>query len=276
MSDFQDYDDSMRDREAEEAAAEVGHDLPPEERRPAPRAGSRRIGPFVFPRWANFLLPVLIVGALGGALYVPTVAGLALHPDTLNIGYQPDQPVPYSHALHVGQLGMDCRYCHVTVDKAAFAAVPPTQTCMNCHSGIQTASVNLRPVYESWKSNNPIQWIKVHDIADYAYFNHSAHVNKGVGCYSCHGRIDQMEVVAQAQPLNMAWCLQCHRQPERYLRPKDQITNMTYHLGKGPNDLQVKDGESLETAQLRVGSELKKEYGIHDIAYMQACSTCHR
>ena len=249
-----------------------------DERRPAPRAGARKLGPFVFPRWANFLLPLIVVGGLGGALYVPTLAGLALHPDTLNVGYQPEQPVPYSHALHVGQLGMDCRYCHGSVDKAAFAAVPSTQVCMNCHSGIAANSVHLRPVYESWDTGNPIEWIKVHDLADYSYFNHSTHINRGVGCYSCHGRMDQMEVVYQAAPLNMAWCLQCHREPERYLRPVDQITNMTYHLGKGPNDLQIlpEDEGSLEKAQLRVGMELKERYGIKDEAYMQACSTCHR
>lgn len=241
----------------------------------APR-GVRRVGPFVFPRWANFLLPVLVIGVLGGALYVPTLAGLALHPATLNVGYQPDQPIPYSHALHVGELGMDCRYCHTTVDKAGFAAIPPTQTCMNCHNGIQTNSAYLRPLRESWQSGNPVEWVKVHDLPDFTYFNHSAHVNNGVGCFSCHGRIDQMVEVYQAQPLNMAWCLDCHREPEKYLRPNEQVTSMTYHLGQGPNDLQVEEGETLEEAQLRVGRELKKAYGIESAAYMQACSTCHR
>jgi hypothetical protein len=237
---------------------------------------SPRGGRFVFPRWANFLLPVLVVAVGGGAIYAPTFAGLALHADTLNIGYQPEQPVHYSHALHVGQLGMDCKYCHTTVEKAAFAAVPPTQTCMNCHANVATQEPTLRNVYSSWESGNAIEWIKVHDLADYSYFNHAAHINKGVGCYSCHGRMDQMEVVYQAEPLNMGWCLQCHREPEKYLRPVEQVTNMTYHLGKGPNDLQVREGETLEQAQLRVGTELKEAYGIQGEAYMQACSTCHR
>ena len=258
----------------------------PDSAQPAPRSAfSDASGPtnapavtkrFVFPRWANFLLPFIIINVLGGALYVPTFVGLAFTPETLNIGYEPTQPVPYSHALHVGQLGMDCRYCHTTVDQAGFAAIPPTQTCMNCHNGIQTASINLRPIYESWNSGNPVEWVKVHDLADYAYFNHSAHINNGVGCYSCHGRIDQMEVVYQAEPLNMAWCLSCHRNPEKHLRPRDQITSMTYHLGTGPNDLQVQGDETLEEAQLRVGLELKEQYGIKNEAYMQSCSTCHR
>lgn len=242
---------------------------------PVPYA-SRGGGRFVFPRWANFLLPVLIVAVLGGALYVPTFAALALHPDTLNVGYQPDQPVPYSHALHVGQLGMDCKYCHTTVEKAGFAAVPPTQTCMTCHSNAATNEATLMNVYDSWETGRPIEWIKVHDLPDFAYFNHSAHVNAGVGCYTCHGRVDQMEVVYQAQPLNMGWCLSCHREPEKYLRPKDQVTSMTYHLGRGPNDLQREEGETLEQAQLRVGRELRQEYGIQGEKFMEACSTCHR
>ena len=243
---------------------------------PAPRAGAGRRAYFVFPRWANFLLPLIVVAVGGGALYVPTLAALAMHPDTTDVGYQPAQPVPYSHALHVGQLGIDCRYCHSTVDQAAFAAIPPTQTCMNCHTGIQSQSVNLRRVRDSWNSGDPIEWVKIHDLPGYAYFNHSAHVNNGVGCYSCHGRIDQMDVVHQVEPLNMAWCLECHREPEKHLRPVTEITSMTYHTGKGPNDLQVREGETLEEAQLRVGQELKKLYGIKGSDYMQSCSTCHR
>ena len=232
---------------------------------------------FVFPRWANFLLPVVVLSALGGGLYVPTVVFSALNPTTLNVGYQPEQPVPYSHALHVGQLGMDCRYCHTTVEEAGFAAIPATQTCMNCHTGIQYTSNKLTAVRESWVSGKPIEWIKVHDLADYSYFNHSAHVNKGIGCYSCHGRIDQMEVVWQDQPLNMGWCLECHRAPEKYLRPRSEVTNMDYHLAEsGPGDLVLGEGETANDAQLRVGRMLKAQYQIKDRAYMTACSTCHR
>ena len=232
---------------------------------------------FVFPRWANLLLPVVVLSALGAGLYVPTVVFTMLNPTTLNVGYMPEQPVPYSHAVHVGQLGMDCRYCHTTVEEAGFAAIPATRTCMNCHTGIHYQSNNLTAVRESWTSGKPVEWIKVHDLADYSYFNHSAHINKGVGCYSCHGRIDQMEVVWQDQPLNMAWCLECHRAPENYLRPRSEVTNMDYHLGgDGPGDLTLLEGETAAEAQLRVGTMLKEQYQIKDRAYMTACSTCHR
>jgi hypothetical protein len=218
--------------------------------------------PFMFPRWANLLLPAIVVMVLGAGLYVPTLVGLAGSPGTTDVGYQPQQPVPYSHALHAGKLGMDCRYCHNTVENAAFAAVPATQTCMNCHSSIKTDSPKLKPVRDSWITGQPVKWTKVHDLPDYVFFNHSAHVNKGVGCVSCHGRIDQMDTVYQAKPLSMSWCLECHRAPENNLRPKDQITNMNYKPEGGD--------------QLKVGLELKKQYGIRDAKYMQSCSTCHR
>ena len=239
---------------------------------------------FVFPRWANYLLPVVVIMALGGGLYAPTFVYMGLNPVVLNVGYQPEQPVPYSHQLHVGQLGMDCRYCHNTVDQAAFAAVPPTQTCINCHSpeengpGIRKGSTKLQAVYESYETGKPIEWVKVHDLADYSYFNHAAHVNKGVGCYSCHGRVDQMgeEGVWQVHNLSMGWCIDCHRAPEKHLRPLDQITSMTYHTGIGATDLQTRGDESLDEAQLRVGRELKEKYNTPNMAYMTACSTCHR
>jgi hypothetical protein len=217
---------------------------------------------FVFPRWANYALPGIVVMVLGASLYFPTVMSFGFSPRTTDVGYQPNQPVPFSHALHAGELGMDCRYCHNTVEQAAFAAVPATQTCMNCHVSIKPDSPQLAPVRGSWESGMPVEWTKVHDLPDYAYFNHSAHVNKGVGCATCHGRIDQMEQVHQARALSMAWCLDCHREPEKFLRPKSEITNMSYVLPP--------------TEQLRVGRELKQQYGIRDPAYMTSCSTCHR
>ena len=234
-----------------------------------PRTPSTRASRFVFPRWANFALPGLILMMMGGGLYVPTLLGFGLHPDTLNIGYMPEQPIPYSHALHVGKLGMDCRYCHNTVEYASYAAIPPTQTCINCHANVAWESAKLTPMRESWATGKPIEWVKIHDLADYAYFNHAAHVNKGVGCYSCHGRIDQMEHVYQARPLNMAWCLECHREPEKYLRPVEEVTNMGWK--PTPNE-----GESMEAAQLRIGLAMKEKYQIHGEQYMTACSTCHR
>lgn len=233
---------------------------------PTPGGGTYR---FVFPRWANYLLPLLVLGILGGGLYATTVVYYGFSPKATAVGYQPVQPVPYSHAIHAGELGIDCRYCHVTVETAAFAAIPPTQTCMNCHTNIKGASPNLAPVKRSSATGEPVKWKKVHDLPDYVYFNHAAHVTKGVGCFSCHGRIDQMDVVKQVSPLSMGWCLDCHRNPENALRPKDQVTNMNW---KAP----AVEGKSDAEAQAIFGETLKKEYGIRDTAYMTSCYTCHR
>ncbi len=230
---------------------------------------------FVFPRWGNYLLPLIIVMVVGGGLYAPLVVGLGLSPKTLAVGYMPNQPVPYSHELHVGKLGIDCRYCHNTVEDAAFAAIPPTQTCMNCHTNIRTDSRNLEVVRESWQTGMPIEWVKVHDLPDYAYFDHSAHVNKGVGCVTCHGRVDQMEVVYLHEELSMAWCLSCHREPEKFLRPRDQVTSMTWNPKDHPMFADRPD-ISVQEAQLELGRKLKVEYRVRDTQYMQSCSTCHR
>jgi hypothetical protein len=209
------------------------------------------------------------LGAVGGLLYATVLVAFGFSPKTLAVGYAPIQPVPYSHALHAGKLGLDCRYCHTTVEKAGFAALPATQTCMNCHSSVRTASDNLKPLRESWATGKPVEWTKVHNLANFVYFNHSAHVNHGVGCASCHGRIDRMDVVRQEKPLSMGWCLECHREPEKNLRPKDQITNMDYKP-------ELKEGETAEAAQLREGNRLKGEYGIRGETYMTSCWTCHR
>lgn len=227
---------------------------------PFPMTESNPQNRFVFPRWANYLRPALVLAVVGGALYVPALVGLGGSPKATAVGYAPEQPVPYSHALHVGKLGMDCRYCHTSVENAGFAALPATQTCMNCHSTIKADSPKLLKVRESWASGKPIEWVKVHDLPDYAYFNHSAHVNKGVGCVSCHGRVDQMDVVKQVQPLSMAWCMECHREPEKHLRPVAQVTSMSWKA----------------TDQLKTGVELKKQYAIRDSGYLTNCSTCHR
>ncbi len=229
----------------------------------------------VFPRWANFLLPLIIVAAVGGGLYAPLIVGLGFSPKTIDVGYMPEQPVPYSHELHAGRLGIDCRYCHNTVDSNAFAALPPTQTCMNCHTSIRPDSVNLKPVRDSWESGKPIEWVKVHDLPDFAYFNHSAHVNKGVGCNTCHGQIDQMPVVYQDKELSMSWCLDCHRNPEKHLRPREQVTNMHWQAKDHP-DFKDRPEISEQAAQLELGGKLKVEYRVRDTQYMQSCSTCHR
>lgn len=182
----------------------------------------------LFPRKAN-LLPVASLALLGlGGLAAVLFVWYYFSPEYLDVGYMPTQPVEYSHRLHAGQLGMDCRYCHNWVEVSSHANVPPTQTCMNCHNQIKTQSARLLPVRESWATGEPIEWVQVHHLADYAHFSHAVHVTNGVGCETCHGNVAEMEVVWQDQSLSMGWCLECHRQPELYLRPNDQITTMGY------------------------------------------------
>ena len=214
---------------------------------------------FVFPNWVNRFTVVSIVGGLAVAGYLATCLFGAIHPEIINVGHQPKQPVPFSHRIHAGQLKLDCRYCHNTVEKAAHAAVPPTQTCMNCHTQIHRESPNLAKVRESYETGMPIEWIKVHTLGDYAYFNHAAHVNRGVGCVECHGRVDQMEEVYRVAPLSMGWCLECHRQPVDRLRPAAQVTNLAW------------DQKKELTREQR--EQLQKTFNIHP---SENCSTCHR
>jgi hypothetical protein len=212
----------------------------------------------LFPQWIDRARPlagILLVVVPG---YLVCMVYYGGSPQTLAVGYQPKQPVPYSHALHAGELGIDCRYCHTTVEKAALAAVPPTATCMNCHAMIATTSAKLLPVRESAASGDTMHWQRVHDLPDYVYFNHSAHVTRGVGCVSCHGRVDKMEQVYQAKKLSMGWCLDCHRNPEQHLRPRQFVTDMTWVP---------------EEDQAVLGARLKKE---NDINPPTDCSTCHR
>jgi hypothetical protein len=168
-----------------------------------------------------------------------------------------------SHAHHVGQLGIDCRYCHTTVESSGFANVPPTKTCMNCHQQMWQGAELLAPVRESYKENKPIQWNRVHNLPHYVYFNHSIHVAKGVGCASCHGRMDEMNLTMQSSTLLMEWCIACHRAPENHLRPKEEVTSMTYTLPK-------------EKTQRELGLELKDKYRVRDAITMTSCSMCHR
>lgn len=171
------------------------------------------------------------------------------------------QPVQFSHKHHSGDDGIDCRYCHSSVETTASAGIPPTQTCMNCHTQIWADSPYLEPVRASYRENKPIEWERVHDLPEYAYFNHSIHIAKGVGCSTCHGKINEMPAVYQQNTLQMEWCLACHREPEKFIRPKSEIYNM-----------QWRDGDLTTEERL----DLKSKYKIRSKEMLTSCSTCHR
>lgn len=210
---------------------------------------------FVFPEWTEKFKKWLGILLLGAPVYLVALIAYGVSPEAIRLGYEPDQPVPYSHALHVGELGLDCTYCHNTVDKAAHAAVPPAATCMNCHRGIHPQSPKLLPIRESYSNDIPVRWTKVYDLPDYVYFNHSAHVTRGIGCETCHGRVDQMAKVYQATPLTMTWCLDCHRNPTPNLRDPAKATAMGYKPAAGESE------------------RIRKENLINPPT---DCSTCHR
>src|SRR5512136_913313 len=212
-----------------------------------------------FSRSANTLFRVSLAAAavLVGSLVVLFYA-FQYSPWYTNAYTAHAQPVQFSHERHVAGNGIDCRYCHTSVETAAFAGIPPTKTCMNCHSQIFSNSPFLEPVRASFRDNTSIEWTRVHDLPDFVYFDHSIHVNKGIGCSTCHGRVDLMPAVYQEQTLRMAWCLDCHRQPERYVRPRDQIFNMEWKATAN---------------QLELGARLVKENRIQKLT---DCWTCHR
>ncbi|MEP0829074.1 MAG: cytochrome c3 family protein [bacterium] len=212
----------------------------------------------IFPKWTN-RLPVYFVS--GAVVILTAVVGIFWFygsPKYSDVGYRPKQPVPYSHKLHAGDLGLDCRYCHSQVETSAAAGVPPTQTCMNCHKLILPESEKLLPVRESWSKRLPIMWVRVHNLPDFVYFDHSVHLNAGVGCASCHGNVAQMDVVMQKEPLSMSWCLDCHRNPDRHLRPREELTNMNW---------------TPPVEQLELARRIRAEKGINPTV---DCSGCHR
>jgi hypothetical protein len=215
----------------------------------------------LFAPWTNQLVKLIGGLIVGGLVYTVVLVALATSPKTNMPGYKPQQPVPYSHALHAGKLGMDCRFCHTRVEVGAKATVPPTQTCMNCHASVRTQSDKLIKIRDSYATGMPVEWVKVHDLPDFVYFDHSAHVTRGIGCATCHGRIDRMDEtgVEQKKLLTMGWCLECHRNPEKYLRPPELVTKMDYELS--PEE------------QLAKGRELREKYNINPST---DCSTCHR
>ena len=226
---------------------------------------------FLFPRWVNPFMLMLGAAIAGGGLFAGVMGGLVTDPVTLNIGYQPEQPIPFSHAIHAGQLRMDCRYCHNTVFDAAHAAVPPTATCVNCHSpadekgisalaAVHADSEKLAPLHESWKTGKSVAWKRVHNLPEFVFFNHAAHVNAGVSCKTCHGRIDQMEVVAVHEELSMAWCVRCHRNPDPHLRPQELVTKLDWKPEEGWN-------------QEEFAKKVREEQNINP---QTSCSVCHR
>ncbi len=216
---------------------------------------------YVFPRWSNALLPALLLVGPVVPLYVVFLVAYGFSPVTTDVGYEPVQPVPFSHRIHAGQLGMDCRYCHNTVERAAKAAIPPTQTCFNCHTQIHKHSPNLKPLWESYETGNPMQWVRVHDLPDYAYFSHTAHVTRGVSCVECHGRSDKMDVVYQHETLSMGWCLQCHRDPEARVRDPALVTNLAWGFDREEEERREDGHKWIELNQLKPSEN---------------CSTCHR
>ena len=185
--------------------------------------------PQIFDRSSNALarMSLVLTGLIVIALGV-TLDQLQRSPWVTRQGQRPDQPVPFSHKHHVQGLGLQCQYCHTTVERSSYAGIPPTRTCMNCHAQIWTNAQLLEPVRNSWATGESIPWIKVHDLPDYVYFSHEIHVNKGVGCASCHGRVDQMPLMYAQNTLQMEWCLDCHRNPAKNLRPTGEIYNMAW------------------------------------------------
>ncbi len=212
----------------------------------------------LFPKW-TIHLPTFAAGG-AGVLSILVVGGIWYYfsPKYTDVGYRPTQPIPYSHKLHAGDLGMDCRYCHSSVERSPRANVPSTGSCMNCHKIILPDSEKLLPVRESFAAGRPIQWNKVHKLPDYVYFNHDAHLNAGVGCFSCHGNVAEMEIVQQKHPLSMSWCLDCHRNPDNSLRPVSEITNMKWLT---PSN------------QAEFATRARKERNINPPT---DCSACHR
>src|SRR5437588_885689 len=215
--------------------------------------------PQIFHRSTNTISKVSIIG--GGIVVVSLiVAAYALDRGSFStdVAVVKEQPVPFSHKHHVADDGIDCRYCHTSVETSHFAGLPATEVCMSCHSQIWSNAAMLEPVRASWRTGESLQWTRVHDLPDFVYFNHSIHINKGIGCASCHGRVDQMPLMYKENTLYMNWCLECHRNPEKFVRPREQVFNMAYEAPSNQEEL---------------GKRLVQEYHIQSLT---DCYTCHR
>lgn len=228
----------------------------------------------IFPRWSNLLplkIAICVLSVAGGLVLGFSYYGT---PKTLVVGYQPSQPISFSHKIHVDQVGMDCRYCHSFADVAGHSNVPTGNTCWNCHQHIQKESPKLAPLRKSMDpafpgyDGKPIEWVRIHKAPDFVKFNHSAHLSRGISCQSCHGQVDMMEVVAQDQPLTMGWCLDCHRNPEKNLRPLEEVYNFKYDAATYLKD----HPQPGVTTPAEFGLELKKRFKI---APKTTCATCH-
>ncbi len=229
----------------------------------------------IFHRSTNTLSRATIFGAV---FVVAALGWVAMEvqrsPYVTYAGVRKPQPVPFSHQHHVAGLGIDCRYCHTSVETSSFAGIPPTKTCMNCHSQIWTNAALLEPVRASYRSGQSLQWTRVNQLPDFVFFNHSIHVTKGVGCNTCHGPVDRMPLMYQQESLQMEWCLSCHRAPEKNLRPRDQVFNMRYEQPTAAKPVVV-DGQSF-TDQTELGSLLVKKYNVRSVRDITSCNTCHR
>ena len=214
----------------------------------------------IFPKWTNKLPRQIIIGAL--LMGTAVVSGVTYYftPKYTRVCYQPIQPVAFPHSVHVKQLGLDCRYCHNAVEKSWYSNIPATSVCMNCHTQVLKDDPRLAVVRDSAATGKPIEWVQIHKMPDYVYFNHSVHVNRGVSCVECHGQINDMDEVYHAKPLSMTYCLDCHRDPVMRLRPLAKITDLDW---KAPD----------EAAQLKLGQDIMHDWKTQSL---QNCSTCHR
>ncbi|MFN8059788.1 MAG: cytochrome c3 family protein [Vicinamibacterales bacterium] len=213
----------------------------------------------IFTRSANAIAKSSLAFVGGLVVFLTWLVFVLMRSDMVTAANEyVEQPVQFSHAHHVGGVGIDCRYCHTSVESSSFAGIPPVKTCMNCHSMLFKDAPYLEPIRTSFRTGQPIHWTRVHNLPDYVYFNHSVHVKKGMGCETCHGRVDQMPLMYQQSPLQMEWCLDCHRNPAQYVRPRTAVLTMGYEP---------------EEPQSALGPKLVQEYGIQSLT---SCSTCHR